>query len=113
MPGAVDAADEWQDLFQKECALSQQESDSMKEACALQSDTESESDSESSSTCPKLTLWWAQMLHKCLKDRLGVSWPSLDAEKHPLTVVSCCMGSGAEAAAMKARRGERLELRLD
>ncbi len=95
---------EWEDAFFEEVKDSRQESQDVEDACQLTPESGSESSDEESShssSCPKLTSWWAQRLFRVVKS-LGLEWNRRDQRK-PLQVISACCGCSAESAVLQAR----------
>ena len=83
----------WEEVFEEEFCLSQEQLESVEEADQVRTPSESENEE------PRLKAWWARMLKQALQDT-GHEWPRINKG---LTVVSGCTGCSAEAATMKAR----------
>lgn len=98
---ATDGDDEeWDQVFQEEQTVCQQESQEVEAACELQSESSEDSAAESDeSRSIRVTSWWARQLFSCIQE-MGrkILWPS-----KPIEIVSACSGCCPEAAVCKAQ----------
>lgn len=93
------ANEDWNAEYSDELELSQKEGEeqvAVSEQAALScSDSES---GGSSTSCPRLTQWWAQALFQAVRD-LGIEWPT---QEDRISVASACAGCSAESAVLEA-----------
>ena len=101
VPEPGDSNQAWDTLLQEEVEEIQRSCEEVEEATRLTPPTPPDSDEESSdsSSCPKLTVWWAQWLFHAVRS-LGFGWPASDQNK-PLLVMSACCGCSAESAVLQ------------
>ena len=91
--------DDWDEIYDQEEMLCQQEAEEQEAACEHMPDVESAEEADPGEPSGKVTSWWAQELRQAAR-ALGLVWP--EPHSKPVQVVSACTGSSAEAAVLKA-----------